>query len=319
MDENIFIGDYEIPPGKRQRLELPLARLFTGTPLGVPVTVVNGRHSGPRVFLTSTLHGDELNGIEIIRQVMSRLSAKNLRGAVIAVPVVNVFGFVHQTRYLPDRRDLNRSFPGSKRGSLAARLAHLLMNEVIQQCDYGLDFHTGSHHRSNLPQIRAELENEAIRSLAEAFSAPLIIDANSINGSLRGAARNVDIPVITYEAGQPLRFSSSAISEGINGSLRVLEHLEMIEPSEETSPPLPAAEPLIASKTRWLRASRSGIFRLATNLGDRLEKNQILGEISNPFSSKVYKIRARHDGVIIGYTNNPLVHQGDALLHLAEV
>jgi predicted deacylase len=312
--EPIRIGENTVAPGNLARLELPLARLFTGTWLKLPVAVVHGTKPGPRVWIDAAIHGDELNGVEIINQVLDRLDPTNLHGAVLAVPVVNVFGFVQQDRYLPDRRDLNRSFPGSPRGSLAARLAHLFMTQVVDQCHYGIDLHTGSQHRTNLPQVRGNLEHPEVRRLARAFGAPLIYDAGSLRGSLRAAARKQKIPMVVYEAGEPMRFDRDSIEVGIRGVLRVLSELEMW-PEGEHSRAVPAA--FETSNTRWIRASQSGIAYLDVELGERVQKNQTLGYVSDPFSPTRRRIRAPAAGMVIGFTNNPLVHQGDALLHLA--
>ncbi|MDY7096307.1 MAG: succinylglutamate desuccinylase/aspartoacylase family protein [Acidobacteriota bacterium] len=312
--EPIRIGESTVAPGSFARLELPLARLFTGTWLKLPVAVIHGATPGPRVWLDAAIHGDELNGVEIINQVLDHLDPGTLRGAVLAVPVVNVFGFVQQDRYLPDRRDLNRSFPGSPRGSLASRLAHLFMTQVVNQCHYGIDLHTGSQHRTNLPQIRGNLENPEVRRLAEAFGAPLIYDAGSLRGSLRAAARKQKIPMVVYEAGEPMRFDDDSIAVGVRGVLRVLTELDLWPEGEHSKTVSPALE---TAKTRWIRASQSGIAYLDVKLGERVQKNQTLGHISDPLSPTRRLIRAPAAGMVIGFTNNPLVHQGDALLHLA--
>jgi predicted deacylase len=313
MNQALRIGGEEVPPGQCLRLELPVARLFTGNWLSLPVSVVNGAAAGPRLWLSAAIHGDELNGMEIIRRVLLQLDALRLRGAVIAVPVVNVFGFLERNRYLPDRRDLNRSFPGSRRGSLASRLANLFVNEVVAKCDYGLDFHTGSRHRENLPQIRGHLEHPEIRRLAEAFGAPSMLRPRPLRGSLRSTARRRGIPYLLFEGGEPLRFNDHVIACGVAGTLRVLNALGMAD--FDVAPAPPSFE---AKRTRWQRASRSGILQLAVDLGERVSKGQILGHIAvDFFSDKAVPIRAPDAALVIGHTNNPLVNQGDALIHLA--
>jgi len=294
------------------RFEIPVARLFTGTWLNLPVIVLHGKAPGPKVWLDAAIHGDELNGIEAIRLALKEISPKNLRGSVIAVPMVNVFGLIHQSRYLPDRRDLNRSFPGSRRGSLAARLANLFLTEIVSHCDYGIDFHTGSLHRTNLPQIRADLKNEETHRIAEAFGAPLVLNAKAPKGTLRGVTQQRGIPMIVYEAGEPLRFDPQSIEVGSRGILRVLAELGMIDRDNEELPPS-----FEGSASRWVRASKSGIFRLEVELGAMVSKRQSLGFIYDPLDRRRRRVRAPFDGIVVGFTNNPLVHQGDALLHLA--
>ncbi len=309
---DLRVGGERIPPGSRRRIEIPVARLFTGTWLSLPVWIVNGSQPGPSLFLDAAIHGDELNGMEIILRVLDRLRTDRLKGAVIAVPVVNVFGFVQKDRYLPDRRDLNRSFPGSTRGSTAARLAYLFMTEIVARCQYGIDFHTGSHDRSNLPQIRARLSDPETRRIAEAFAAPMIYEAKEIKGSLRGAARKRGVHTLVYEAGGPQRFDSDVIDTGVEGTLRVLHELGMIG-----SAPEPGASSFEAGKTRWLRAARSGILYLEAELGQRVKKDQLLGQVAPLFTGRRSQIHAPFSGLVIGATMTPLVHQGDALVHLA--
>lgn len=310
------MGGVAIAPGKRQRIEVPVAKLPTQTPISLPVTVVNGKRGGACLWISAAIHGDEINGVEIIRQVLTQVSPRTLNGTLIAVPVVNIFGFIEQSRYLPDRRDLNRSFPGSPRGSLASRLAHLFMREVVGHCTHGIDLHTGAIHRRNLPQIRANLSDAETRRCAHAFGAPLMIHSSTRDGSLRQAAAKKGIPVLLYEAGEALRFESDAIQMGVAGILRVMVALGMISPNDATRP---ASESLEVQTTRWLRASRGGLLHLEVDLGQRVAKKQRLGTIRDAFGDKSVNVVAPQDGLVIGYTQNPLVNQGDAMLHLALV
>jgi predicted deacylase len=313
VSEPLRLGDRVAEPGTALRVDLPVARLFTGTWLSLPVTVLHGARPGPRLFLDAAIHGDELNGMEIIRRVLDLLDPARLAGAVVAVPVVNVLGFVHQTRYLPDRRDLNRSFPGSPRGSMAARLAHLFLEQVVARCAYGIDLHTGSQHRSNLPQIRAHLADPESRRIAEAFGAPMMFQASEIPGSLRAAARRRGVKLLVYEAGEPLRFDEAAIRTGVDGVLRVLAALGMWE-APEVEPPPPSFE---AVETSWVRAPRSGIFHLTARLGEVARRGHQLGFLSGPLGDYAQPVKAPFEGMVIGHTSNPLVYRGDALLHLA--
>lgn len=313
--EPIRVGHVDIDPGAEKRLELRVARMLTGSWLSLPVVALNGVEAGPRIWLSAALHGDELNGLEIIRRVLQALDPLRLRGSIVAVPIVNVFGFEEQDRYLPDRRDLNRSFPGSPRGSLAARLAHLFVTEIMAPCQYGIDLHTGSHHRANLPQVRADLVDPETRRIAVAFGAPMMYDAPTISGSLRAVARQRGIHVLVYEAGEPLRFNAEAISTGVDGVLRVLQALGMIA----AAPPASDAPVFEARERRWIRASRSGIFHLAVELGQEIERRGLLGELGDPLLNSRRPVRSSFAGMVIGFTRNPLVHQGDALVHLAKL
>ena len=315
MREEVRIGDYEVPAGSEQLLQLPVARLLSGSWMSLPVVVMHGREPGPTLWLSAALHGDELNGMEVVRLVLEQLEPVRLQGTLIAVPIVNVFGFEQQERFLPDRRDLNRSFPGSARGSLASRLAHLFMTEVVDRCQYGIDLHTGSNHRANLPQIRADLDNSETRRLAAAFGAPMMIQSSPIKGSLRSAASQRGVHVLVYEAGEPLRFNASAITAGVAGVLNVLDAIGMW-PHEG---PVESGQVFEARERRWIRASRSGIFHPEVRLGSRVEKGQILGYLADPLMRSRSRVRASLPGLVIGYSKNPLSHQGDALIHIARV
>lgn len=310
----IRVGTLEVPPGERGRLELEAARLATGSPLGIPVEVVHGRRPGPRVWLTAAIHGDELNGVEIIRQVLAEVTPARLRGTLIAVPIVNVHGFITESRYLPDRRDLNRSFPGSARGSLAARLAHLLMHEVIEGADVGIDLHTGAGDRTNLPQVRCNLDDPGTRRLAIAFGAPLVVHASLRDGSLRAAATGGGARVLVYEGGEARRFNADAIEAGTRGVLRVLGALGMWNGAVAPHPP-----PLESRSTRWVRAGRSGLVRLTVEPGMQVTKGAGIGVIKDAFGDRVLRVRAPISGLVIGQTRQPNVNRGDALVHLAEV
>ncbi len=313
MREAFEISGTKIEPGTRGNIEIPLAMLYTHTQMTIPVEVLHGREAGPRLFVCAALHGDEINGIEIIRRVLDSVQVENMRGTLVAVPIVNVFGFVYESRYLPDRRDLNRSFPGSQRGSLASRLAHLFSNEVVYRCTHGIDLHTAAPPRTNLPQIRANLKDGETRRIAEAFAAPVLIDSTSPAGSLRRVATGRGIPFLLYEGGEPMRFNESAIEMGVNGVLRVLWALDML--AEPIAPDVaPSVE---VTRTTWIRARQSGILQLDVSMGEQVKRRQKLGDISDPFGSSTLNLTAPRDGLVIGRTISPLVHRGDAVLHLA--
>ena len=308
------IGGTTVPPGKQAKLEMPIARLMSGTPVALPVLVLHGRHHGPAIWLSAAVHGDEVCGVEIIRRVVADLDPRSMKGTVIAVPVVNVHGFNTGDRYLPDRRDLNRSFPGSERGSLAARVAHLLMTEVVSRCSVGIDLHTGSDHRTNLPQIRADLDDPETLALTKAFAPPIAIQSRVRDGSLRQAASESGATVLLFEGGESLRFDSATIESGARGVRRVLAHLGIANSIDP-----PTGEMLLSRHSTWMRASRSGLLHLEVSLGNRVEEGEQLATIFDPFGKRLARLKARHGGLVIGHTQHPLVNQGDAIAHVAEV
>ena len=318
MPNSLSICGTDIGLGSRTTIDLPLPNLYTHTPMYMPIRVVRGKRSGPTLLVSAAIHGDEINGVEIIRRLLAHPILKRLRGTLIAVPVVNVFGFIGHSRYLPDRRDLNRSFPGSDQGSLTARLANLFIEELFSKADYGIDLHTGAIHRSNLPQIRATLAVPEIRTIAEAFGAPVILDSGAklIDGSLRKIAIEQRIPYIVYEAGEALRFDELAIRAGIRGIISVLRALAMLKSGKSVKP---VRGPVIARRSSWLRAPQSGILRAAKTLGARVEKDEVLAWISDPFGEQESPVPARFTGIIIGRSNLPLVNEGDALFNVASV
>ena len=305
-----------VEPGERRTVQLDVAQLYTHTPVGMPVHVVHGRRDGPVLCLSAAIHGDEINGIEIIRRVLALPQLRRVRGTVLAVPIVNVFGVLAQTRDLPDRRDLNRSFPGSAGGSLAARLAHRFTSSVLERASHAIDLHTGTAHRANLPQIRANLDDPATLELARAFSAPVIINSDLRDGSLRHVADEWGIPVLLYEAGEALRFDEDCIRLGVRGVVGVMRELGMLPRVKRKYPP---RRPVQVENTRWVRADSSGILRTTVRLGQRVRRGERLGLISDPFGESETEVSADFSGIVIGLTNLPLVHEGDALFHVARV
>lgn len=310
----VEIGGTAVAPGERVTLELPVASLYSHAPMTLPLQIVRGMREGPTLFVSAAIHGDEINGVEIIRRLLRLPLLKKLRGTLLAIPIVNVYGFVNRSRYLPDRRDLNRSFPGSQRGSMAARLADLFLNEIVHRSDYGIDLHTGAIHRENLPQIRANLDNPTTVRLANAFHVPLLLNANLRDGSLRQVAAEQGIPILLYEAGEALRFDERAIRAGVKGIVAVMRELEMLSASSRARKPV---ESVIARSTNWVRAGRSGILRTSAALGTRVRRGEIIGLISDPFGEQETEVHAENNGIIIGRTNLPLVNEGEGLFHVA--
>ena len=309
------LNGVEIEPGSRQTIDLRVTRLYTHTAITMPIQVVNGRHTGPRLFVSAAMHGDELNGVEIIRRLLRLPALKRLHGVLIAVPVVNVHGLIHHSRYLPDRRDLNRSFPGSREGSLTARLAWLFMEEIVKNSTHGVDLHTGALHRSNLPQIRAHLNDAETLRLAKSFQVPVLLNSELRDGSLRQVAAEQGIPLLLYEAGEALRFDEVAIRAGLRGIVGVMRALEMLPPSKTRH--RTRIEPVIARSSSWVRAPISGILRVTIPLGAHVRRDDPLGTISDPFGEQETAVTAPTGGIVIGRTNLPLANEGDALFHIA--
>ncbi|MGB5512346.1 MAG: succinylglutamate desuccinylase/aspartoacylase family protein [Woeseiaceae bacterium] len=309
---SIEIGGITISPGQRVTVDLPVADLYTSTSLHMPVEVICGRKPGPVLFVSAAVHGDELNGVEIIRRLLRRKALKSIRGTLLAIPIVNVHGFLNQSRYLPDRRDLNRSFPGSAKGSIAARLANLFIKEIVSKAEYGIDLHTGALHRSNLPQIRANLDHPATLDIARVFGTPVIINSDIRDGSLRACAFERGMPVLIYEAGQALRFDEISIRAGLRGILHVMRHIGMLPALK--NPRL--ATPVVAKSTSWVRAPDSGIVSSKVRLGNSVHKGQKIAMISNPVGDAEAAVLAPFDGIVIGQSNLPLAHEGDALFNL---
>ena len=308
------LGGIEVPPGKRRTIDLPFVDLALQTPMSMPVQVVHGRRPGPRLFVNAAIHGDEINGVEIIRRLLNLGALRHIRGTLVAVPVVNVFGFVSLSRNLPDRRDLNRSFPGSARGSLAGLLANLFLGEIVANCSHGIDLHTGAIHRDNYPQIRVNMDHEEAAQMALAFGVPLVINSGYREGSLREAAARLDIPVIVYEASEALRFDEFAIRAGVRGVVGVMRALGMLKDRKRTK--RKPVEPMLVRSSTWVRAQQSGILRRAVALGKLVIKGERLGAIADPFGGNEVEVLSPAVGIVIGGTNLPLVHEGDALFHI---
>lgn len=310
----IWLGDTEILPGESAELKLKVSETYTADPVSIVVTVVRGREEGPSLFVTASIHGDELNGVGILRDLLSEHDLSELRGTLIAVPVANVPGFLSLSRHAPDRRDLNRTFPGNARGSLTSRLAAALFHQIVERCDFGIDLHTGGGDRSNYPQVRADLSVPSVRELAFAFGASLVVHGRGPARSLRRTAVEHDVPTLVYEAGSPRRFERQFIDIGRRGILNVLHHLQMLD-GEPHPPPVQ----LEIRETRWLRARVGGILDLQVRLGEPVQRGQVISVNTNPFGHERSQLKSKASGIVIGLTRLPLVHPGDPICHLARV
>ena len=314
MRKRFELAGTSIPAGQRQTVDIPLSMMSDHTPATLSVQAIHGRRDGPVVFVSAAVHGDEIIGVEIVRRLARSPALRRVAGTVLLIPIVNSFGFINNSRYLPDRRDLNRSFPGSAKGSLAARLADLFLSEVVSRCDYGIDLHSAAVNRINLPQIRVNPEDKKARELADAFGAPIVLHSTLRDGSLRYAASEQGVPVLVYEAGEGLRFDEFAIRVGMKGVLRVLKHLDMIGGRGVMKSDIPTP---VSRKSSWLRAPEGGLLRALRTVGDIVKVGETVGFISDPFGERESTVTATTAGLIVGRTNLPVVNQGDALFHVA--
>lgn len=313
--EPITIAGTTIQPGQNESLEIEIARLPSGTLIHMQLHVFRSKNPGPIVLLSGGLHGDEINGIEIVRRLVHQDTFDSLdAGSVIAIPIINVYGFLQFSREVPDGKDVNRSFPGSPDGSLAALVAHTLTKHILPVIDFGIDFHTGGASRSNYPQIRIEPNNILAQSLCAAFAPPLFFESSLIQGSLREEAASLGKTILVYEGGESLRFHESSILEGIKGAKRVLQKYGMIS---DASPPTEKTVEL--HQMQWIRADVSGLFTCKKWHGSAVEKNEVLGVINSPYGNYDVEILSPIDGIVISHNNMPLVHKGDALFQLGKV
>jgi len=310
----IEIAGVSIKPGSRQSVDIQLPSFYTHSNVNMPLHVVHGRRPGPVLLVSAAIHGDEITGVEIVRRLLAYKFIERIRGTLIAIPVVNVYGFVSKSRYLPDRRDLNRSFPGSESGSMASRLANVLMKQIIPHCTHIIDLHSGAVNRENLPQIRAKISGEPeIEALARAFGVPVILDSNLLDDSFRAAANSLRIPMLVYEAGEALRFNEVAIRAGVKGVLNVMASLDMRLKKKKRLLPVS----MIANTTRWVRAPQSGILRAVAAIGARVEVGDMLAFVNDPLGENHSEVSSPMDGIIIGKTNLPLVFEGEAIFNIA--
>lgn len=301
----------EVLPGTAQRLSWSATELFEGVPVSTPVLVINGALPGPTLCLTAAVHGDELNGIEMVRRVMHDLEPSRLSGAIIGIPIVNVQGFRRGSRYLPDRRDLNRYFPGNPNGSAAARIAHSFFTNVIAQCDALIDLHTGSFERANLPQIRADLRDPDVMTLTQGFGSMVILHSAPAIGTLRHAATRAGIPAVTLEAGGPSQLELNEVKLGVKGIETLVNTLGMIKKRRAWGEPEP-----VYYRSSWVRADNGGILLADVSLGSTVRKGDLLGTITDPMSNARTELRSPYTGRIIGMARNQVVMPGFAAFHV---
>ena len=314
-NSKIEFAGIEVLKGTNVTLNLELPKLYH-SPMDLPIRVIRGKKDGPTIFISAAIHGDELNGIEIIRRFRKLSVLKRLKGTVVLIPIVNIYGVMTLSRYMPDRRDLNRSFPGTKKGSLASRVAKVFFDEIVSKCDFGIDLHTAAIHKSNLPQVRTNLNNEFTNNLAKKFEAPIVLHSELRDNSLRAEAQEKGIPVLLYEAGEALRFDETSIRIGVKGIVNVLRELDMLP---AVSKKRKYKMPIVTRSSQWIRSTESGVIRTIKALGDIVKEDEVIAYVDEPLDDISFEIKASFDGVIIGKSEIPLIQEGDAIFHIAKL
>jgi predicted deacylase len=309
--KTITIAGQEIKPGGFKEIDINIARLPSHTQIDTPIYVNRSTEDGPVLGLMAGMHGDEINGMEIVRRIIDSGLHKTIRGTVVCLPVINVYGFLNYSREVPDGKDINRSFPGNKSGSLASRVAWHMTHDVIPHIDYGIDFHTGGASRTNYPQIRCVMQDPKNVALADAFCAPFTLDSPFRPHSLRQTAAKKKKNILVYEGGESSRFDHQAIEEGINGTLRIMKYLNMIDWAPE-----PKEINRVIWNSTWVRARTAGLFQCNIQCGDLINKGQIVGTITDPFGEFKETLKAPSKGYVVGLNNNPVVNAGDAIIHV---
>lgn len=304
----------DVAPGKSATITFEVAKLHTRNTLDVPIIIERSKKPGPTVLMTAGIHGDEVNGVEIIRQIIAKGINKPKIGTTICVPVINVFGFLNMDRLFPDGRDLNRVFPGSANGSLASRVAHFVMTELVPHVDFAMDFHTGGADRFNAAQIRIVKDDPSLTELAHVFGAPFIYYSQNLNKSFRNSCRKIGVPMLLFEGGKSFNISSNITNTGVNGAKRVLHHLGMLSNRFKVSKPKVKA--VVIDDSKWLRAKYSGMFKVTVAINTFVEKDQVIGNITDPYGSFNYFVKAPNSGYIFNLNESPIIYQGDAIFHI---
>jgi predicted deacylase len=314
--EIIVLGE-NIKAGESKIIDMEIARLHTTTKLKIPVIVERSKIDGPTVLFSAGIHGDEINGVEVVRQLVVQKINKPKTGTIICIPIVNMFGFVNKSREFPDGRDLNRVFPGSKKGSLASRFAHHILEEIVPVVDYAVDFHAGGASRFNAPQIRITPNNDDLKKLADIFNAPFTLYSKNISGSFRSSSDKAGVKMLLFEGGKSLDINKSVASIAVNGVKRLLSHLEMLD--EKHNVQNINEKSIYIHKSGWLRAKCSGLFHDNNLIGTYVEKGTVLGLITDPFGKFEQKVKAPNNGYVINANHSPIVYEGDAIYHMSNI
>ncbi|WP_296143772.1 succinylglutamate desuccinylase/aspartoacylase family protein [uncultured Flavobacterium sp.] len=313
--KNLTILGETILPGESRTLNMEIAKLHTMTKLKIPVIIERSQIDGPTVLFSAGLHGDEINGVEIVRQLIVQKINKPKIGTIICIPTINVFGFLNQTREFPDGRDMNRVFPGSKNGSLASRFAYYLLKEIIPNVDYCIDFHAGGACRFNAPQIRLVPNNPELKALADVFHSPFALYSKNIPGSFRNSCDKLGVKMLLFEGGKSLDINDSITREGVEGTKRFLNHFGMLNPKKLVFHP--EKKTIYIEKSGWVRAKNSGMFKGFTTIGNYVQKGEVLATISDPYGKVEIKVKAPNAGFVINVNDAPIVYQGDAIFHIS--
>lgn len=313
--ETLEILGEKIELGESRIIDFNIANLFTSTKIEIPIIIERAAIPGPTVLITAALHGDEINGVEIVRQLIARKINKPKKGTIICIPILNVFGFLNMQRAFPDGRDLNRSFPGTQRGSLASRVAYHFTNQILPHADYCLDFHTGGASRFNAPQIRIKPDTKEILKLAKTFNVPFTVYSNNLKKTYRTTCDKLGIPIILFEGGKSLDNNKQIVSYAVRGTVRLLNYLEMLDSKFKVTVPL--KNTVIINKTKWIRAQKSGLFHLKIKINSLVKKGDLLATITDPYGKMRFKVLAPNNGYIINVNESPIVHQGDAIFNIS--
>lgn len=301
--------------GESKTINMEIAKLHTMNKLKIPIIVERSKLDGPTVLFTACLHGDEINGTEIVRQLIVQKINKPKRGTIICIPIINIFGFINKTREFPDGRDLNRVFPGSKTGSLASRFAYYILKDIIPHVDYAIDFHAGGASRFNAPQIRIVPENPELKELSDVFNAPFTLYSKNISGSFRNSCDRLGVKMLLFEGGKSLDINEEVTNDAIEGTKRFLDHLDMLNPRKKAN--IKSKKPIYIEKSNWVRAKYSGMFHGMVKIGSFIKKGDLIATISDPYGKVEHKMKAPHDGYVINVNDAPIVYQGDAIFHVS--
>lgn len=307
----------KIAPGKSATLSFNVAKLHTQNTIDVPVIIERSKKPGPIILITAGIHGDEINGVEIVRQIIAKGINKPKKGTIICIPVINVFGFIHLDREFPDGRDLNRVFPGISGGSLASRVAFKLVTEILPHADLVMDFHTGGADRFNAAQVRIIEDEPTLKELATVFGAPFVLYSKNLNKSFRNTCHKLGIPILLFEGGKSFNIDTAITNTAVNGAKRVLHHLEMLNNKFKVS--LPKQPCIFIEDSKWVRASHSGMFKSTVAINTYVKTGDVLGNITDPYGSFNHFVKAKNDGYVFNINQSPIIYQGDAIFHISTV